>query len=70
MNCDKCVHGRKEPAGLICRRFPPAATPTVLPAPPTPSNPHGGISVQAITVWPTVKPEDSCGEYKARLAVQ
>lgn len=68
LTCKDCTHARPVNGTLQCWRHPPTASAVVMPVAPTPSNPQGGIGVQAITVRPQVQPGDTCGDARARLA--
>lgn len=73
MSCKTCRYCVPRPMGngqsvTICNRFPPTASALLVPAPPTPGNPHGSVAVASQTTWPTVDETMSCGEYQAKLA--
>lgn len=54
--CANCVMSLEiAGAGTICRRFPPVAAALLKP---------GTCEAVPLTVWPTVKPSDWCGEHR------
>lgn len=63
--CVGCKHGTpgNNPGSVRCRRYPPSATALLVPAPPTPANPQGGLAVQGTTVWPEIGAHEVCGEF-------
>ncbi len=61
--CNSCKFVHRENGMLQCRRYPPSATPVLVPTPPTPGNPNGSIGIQGITLWPQVQAENWCGEH-------
>lgn len=67
--CRYCVPHAAPNGGTvtICIRFPPTASALLVPSPPTPGNPQGGVAVATQTSWPTVDHTMSCGEYQAKL---
>ena len=70
--CDTCRHGRRDLGAptIACRRYPPVPTAILVPAPPTPASPNGGIALQNVTGWPQVNPTDACGEHSPRLVAK
>lgn len=68
--CKNCDHARPVNGLTQCFRYPPTAAAVVMPVPPTPSQPQGGIGVQAITVRPQVQATDTCGEFRDKVTLR
>jgi hypothetical protein len=68
MHCLECQYSRvkiidaQNATQFICTRHPPAAA--AIPVP----TPHG-LSVNVMTLWPSVTANDVCGEYLPNLKV-
>lgn len=59
--CSRCYFGVKEGADTVCRRMPPQVSIVMLPAPP----PNiGRMMPTPLVCFPSVRPDQWCGEFK------
>ena len=68
--CETCAHVRRDVAGaLTCHRYPPQVSVLLVPTPQRldPSQPP--VAMQAVPLFPSVKADESCGEFRPRLAL-
>lgn len=70
--CLSCANHKPlqgEGDNLECRANPPSATALLVPAPPSPAAPQGGVAIQVVSAWPKVKPADMCHAWRQRIGV-
>jgi len=69
-NCSACKHSHVDPDTRTrqCRRNPPGTSALLVPVPETPRTLGGGLGLQVIAAWPSVKDTDHCGEFGQRIA--
>jgi hypothetical protein len=67
MNCTLCRYssidlGKSPQAGkLLCRLNPPSPAAIAIPTP-------GGVTVQVLTIWATVTPDDWCQQFEQAIS--